>query len=134
MIEVTETAVLNLIESTRRALTSLRELGVGIHIDDFGTGCSSISVLRDLPVTGVKLDLRFVHDLTTGDSHDNALAQGLSGLLKGLHLTGIAEGIETQTQAETLLAQGWECGQGYYFGSPGPMPVTNRLTARQHQR
>ena len=134
VIEVTETAVLNLIESTRRALTSLRELGVGIHIDDFGTGCSSISVLRDLPVTGVKLDLRFVHDLTTGDSHDNALAQGLSGLLKGLHLTGIAEGIETQTQAETLLAQGWECGQGYYFGSPGPMPVTNRLTARQHQR
>jgi diguanylate cyclase (GGDEF)-like protein/PAS domain S-box-containing protein len=128
VLEVTETAVLNLIESTRRALTSLRELGVGIHIDNFGTGYSSISVLRDLPVTGVKLDLRFVHELTAGDSQDNALAQGLSGLVKGLHLTGIAEGIETQTQAEILRAQGWECGQGYYFGGPSPMPVTSRFT------
>jgi diguanylate cyclase (GGDEF)-like protein/PAS domain S-box-containing protein len=128
VLEVTETAVLNPNVSTRRALTSLRELGVGIHIDDFGTGYSSISVLRDLPVTGVKLDLRFVHDLTTGDSQDNALAQGLSGLVKGLHLTGIAEGIETQTQAEILRAQGWECGQGYYFGRPAPMPVTSRFT------
>jgi diguanylate cyclase (GGDEF)-like protein/PAS domain S-box-containing protein len=128
VLEVTETAVLNPNVSTRRALTSLRELGVGIHIDDFGTGYSSISVLRDLPVTGVKLDLRFVHDLTTGDSQDNALAQGLSGLVKGLHLTGIAEGIETQTQAEILRAQGWECGQGYYFGRPAPTPVTSRFT------
>jgi EAL domain-containing protein (putative c-di-GMP-specific phosphodiesterase class I) len=128
VLEVTETAVLNPNVSTRRALTSLRELGVGIHIDDFGTGYSSISVLRDLPVTGVKLDLRFVHDLTTGDSQDNALAQGLSGLVKGLHLTGIAEGIETQTQAAILRAQGWECGQGYYFGRPAPMPVTSRFT------
>jgi EAL domain-containing protein (putative c-di-GMP-specific phosphodiesterase class I) len=57
-----------------------------------------------------------------------ALAQGLSGLVKGLHLTGIAEGIETQTQAEILRAQGWQCGQGYYFGRPGPMPVTSRFT------
>jgi EAL domain-containing protein (putative c-di-GMP-specific phosphodiesterase class I) len=79
-------------------------------------------------VTGVKLDLRFVHDLTTGVSQDNALAQGLSGLVKGLHLTGIAEGIETQIQAEILRAQGWEYGQGYYFGRPGPIPVTSRFT------
>ncbi|WP_156109929.1 bifunctional diguanylate cyclase/phosphodiesterase, partial [Cryobacterium sp. MLB-32] len=64
VIEVTETAVLNLIESARQALETLRELGVGLHLDDFGTGYSSISVLRDLPVTGVKLDLRFVQDLT----------------------------------------------------------------------
>jgi diguanylate cyclase (GGDEF)-like protein/PAS domain S-box-containing protein len=134
VIEVTETAVLNLVDSTRRALTSLRELGVGIHIDDFGTGYSSISVLRDLPVTGVKLDLRFVHDLTTGDSQDNALAQGLSGLVKGLHLTGIAEGIETQTQAEILLAQGWECGQGYYFGRPGLYACQEPFHPRQNRR
>ena len=124
VIEVTETAVLSLVDSARHALASLRGLGVGIHLDDFGTGYSSISVLRDLPVTGVKLDLRFVHDLTAGDSQANALTQGLCGLVEGMHLIGIAEGIETQMQADILRAQGWECGQGYYFGRPAALPVT----------
>ncbi|HEY8653902.1 MAG TPA: PAS domain S-box protein [Dermatophilaceae bacterium] len=125
VIEVTETAVLNLVDSARNALASLRGLGVGIHVDDFGTGYSSISVLRDLPVTGVKLDLRFVHDLTTGGSQANALSQGLSGLVNGMHLTGIAEGIETRMQADILRAQGWECGQGFYFARPAAIPVTH---------
>ncbi|NYI41345.1 putative bifunctional diguanylate cyclase/phosphodiesterase [Demequina lutea] len=125
VIEVTETAVLSLVDSARTALTSLRELGIGIHIDDFGTGYSSISVLRDLPVTGVKLDLRFVHDLTAGNSQANALAEGVNGLVKGMHLTGIAEGIETQMQADILRDQGWEHGQGYYFGKPTTTPVTH---------
>jgi diguanylate cyclase (GGDEF)-like protein/PAS domain S-box-containing protein len=124
VIEVTETAVLNLPDSAKEALVYLRSLGVGIHVDDFGTGYSSISLLRDLPVTGVKLDLRFVHDLTTGDSLANALAQGLSGLVNGMHLTGIAEGIETEMQAGILLGLGWQYGQGYYFGRPAAVPVT----------
>jgi diguanylate cyclase (GGDEF)-like protein/PAS domain S-box-containing protein len=128
VIEVTETAVLNLGDSARHAITSLHGLGVGIHVDDFGTGYSSISVLRDLPVTGVKLDLRFVHDLTPGDSQANALAQGLGGLVNGLHLTGIAEGIETRTQADILRAHGWQFGQGYYFGKPAAMPVRDSFT------
>jgi diguanylate cyclase (GGDEF)-like protein len=122
VIEVTETAVLSLVDSARVALEFLRGLGVGIHLDDFGTGYSSISVLRDLPVTGVKLDLRFVQDLTSGESQANALAQGLSGLVNGMHLTGIAEGIETEMQADILRAQGWECGQGFYFGRPAAHP------------
>jgi diguanylate cyclase (GGDEF)-like protein/PAS domain S-box-containing protein len=125
VIEVTETSILSLVDSARVALETLRGLGVGIHLDDFGTGYSSISVLRDLPVTGVKLDLRFVHDLTAGDSQANALAQGVSGLVNGMHLTGIAEGIETQMQADILRAQGWQCAQGYYFGRPAAHPSPN---------
>jgi EAL domain-containing protein (putative c-di-GMP-specific phosphodiesterase class I) len=128
VMEVTETAALSLTDSAVNALVSLSGLGVGIHLDDFGTGYSSISVLRDLPVTGVKLDLRFVHDLTTGKSQANALANGLSGLVNGMNLTGIAEGIETEMQAHILRAQGWECGQGYYFGRPVAMPVTHVVT------
>jgi diguanylate cyclase (GGDEF)-like protein len=123
VLEVTETAVLNLFDSARDAFASLRGLGVGIHVDDFGTGYSSISLLRDLPVTGVKLDLRFVHDLTIGDSRANALTQGLSGLVNGLQLTGIAEGIENEMQADILRAQGWQCGQGYFFGRPVAIPT-----------
>jgi diguanylate cyclase (GGDEF)-like protein/PAS domain S-box-containing protein len=128
VIEITETAALAMTDSALHALESLRGLGVGIHLDDFGTGYSSISVLRDLPVTGVKLDLRFVHDLTTGPSQANALAQGLSGLVNGMNLTGIAEGIETEMQAHILRAQGWEHGQGYYFGRPAAMPISDQTT------
>ena len=124
VIEVTETAVLSLVDSAQVARASLRRLGIGIHLDDFGTGYSSMSVLRDLPVTGVKLDLRFVHDLTTADSQANAMTEGMSGLVKGMHLLGIAEGIETQMQADILRAQGWEYGQGFYFGKPAALPVT----------
>lgn len=57
IIEITETAMLSIVESTAGELLRLRDLGVGIHVDDFGTGFSSISILRDLPVTGLKLDL-----------------------------------------------------------------------------
>ena len=128
VIEITETAALDLADFALKALRNLSGLGVGIHLDDFGTGYSSISVLRDLPVTGVKLDLRFVHDLTSGKSQANALAHGLSTLVNGMHLTGIAEGIETQMQAHILRTQGWECGQGYYFGRPATMPISDQTT------
>ena len=122
VVEVTETAVLSLVDTTHRDLAALRELGVGIHVDDFGTGFSSISLLRDLPVTGLKLDATFVRDLTDGDSPANALAAGVAGLAQGLLLVGVAEGIETAEQATTLLGQGWTHGQGYLFGRPEPVP------------
>ncbi len=122
VVEVTETAVLSLVDTTHADLAALRELGVGIHVDDFGTGFSSISLLRDLPVTGLKLDATFVRDLTDGDSPANALAAGVAGLAQGLLLVGVAEGVETVEQAATLLGQGWTHGQGYLFGRPEPVP------------
>lgn len=121
VVEVTETAVLSQLDSTGEDLASLRDLGVGVHVDDFGTGFSSISLLRDLPVTGLKLDRSFVQSLTSDDSQANALSAGVAGLVHGLHLTGIAEGVETEAQWATLLSQGWEFGQGYLFGRPAPM-------------
>jgi diguanylate cyclase (GGDEF)-like protein/PAS domain S-box-containing protein len=126
VIEITETAALSMTDSALLALECLRGLGVGIHLDDFGTGYSSISVLRDVPVTGVKLDLSFVRGLTPGKSQANELAHGLSVLVNGMHLTSIAEGIETQLQARILGQQGWECGQGYYFGRPAAIPLSGQ--------
>jgi len=128
VIEITETAALSMADSALLALECLRGLGVGIHLDDFGTGYSSISVLRDVPVTGVKLDLSFVRDLTPGKSQANELTHGLSVLVNGMHLTGIAEGIETPMQADILGEQGWRCGQGYYFGRPAAIPISGRAT------
>lgn len=134
VVEVTETAVLSLLDSTRADLASLRDLGVGVQVDDFGTGFSSISLLRDLPVTGIKLDRTFVRDLTEGDSPANALAAGVAGLAQGLHLDGIAEGIETESQWEVLQAQGWTHGQGYLFGRPDPVPRGTSLDPAAFER
>jgi diguanylate cyclase (GGDEF)-like protein/PAS domain S-box-containing protein len=121
VIEVTETAILSVLNRTAPDLADLRNRGVGIHVDDFGTGYSSIALLRDLPVTGLKLDLSFTRHLTN-DSTARALAAGLAGLAAGLSLDCIAEGIETPEQAEILRAQGWTHGQGYLYGRPAPMP------------
>ncbi|MCB9412335.1 MAG: EAL domain-containing protein [Actinobacteria bacterium] len=124
-VEVTETAVLGALDSVRADLERLRALGVGVYLDDFGTGYSSIALLRDLPVTGLKLDRRFVGDLADevegGFAH--ALADGVATLMTGLGLEGIAEGIETPEQSDALTAQGWTLGQGYLFGRPAPLPA-----------
>ncbi len=125
-VEVTETAVLSVLDKTREDLTHLRDLGVGIHVDDFGTGYSSIALLRDLPVTGLKLDASFTWNLTA-DRTARVLASGLSGLAAGLGLMSIAEGIETPEQAAILVEQGWTHGQGYLFGRPGPEPASEIL-------
>jgi diguanylate cyclase (GGDEF)-like protein/PAS domain S-box-containing protein len=123
VLEVTETAVLALLDSTRDDLDRLRRHGVGLHVDDFGTGYSSIALLRELPVTGLKLDRSFVSDLTADDSPANALSRGLASLAGSLHLDGVAEGVETPEQADILREHGWPHGQGYWFGRPEAEPV-----------
>ena len=81
-------------------------------------------------MTGLKLDRSFVRDLTDGESPANALAAGVAGLAQGLHLVGVAEGIETEAQHRTLFEQGWTHGQGYLFGRPEAVPRTAALVHR----
>ena len=123
VLEVTETAVLSLLDSVHDDLVALRGLGMGLHVDDFGTGYSSIALLRDLPLTGLKLDRSFVNALTGDDSQANALSSGLAALARNLHLHGIAEGVETEEQADILRLHGWPYGQGYLFGRPEADPL-----------
>ena len=120
VVEVTETAVIALLDYAERSLTAVRAAGVGLHIDDFGTGFASLSLLRDLPATGIKLDRSFVSAMGPGGGSANALASGVAFLAAGLGLETIAEGIETEQQATMLRGQGWREGQGYLFGRPGP--------------
>lgn len=122
-VELTETAVLSSPAALRRDLLELRRLGVHVHVDDFGTGYSSIALLRDLPVTGLKLDLSFTR-LILKDSTARQLAAGLAALARGLDLVSIAEGVEEQAQVELLRSQGWSLGQGWLFGEAAPEPVT----------
>lgn len=121
VLEITETAVLNAHRDVATDLRSLRDRGLGVFLDDFGTGFSSLSMLRDLPVTGIKLDKSFVGALDDEDSFGSALARGVIALMDSLGLSGVAEGIEEESQAQRLAELGWQYGQGYLFGRPGPL-------------
>ena len=117
-IEITETTMLQLGEDSHRALHRIRDLGIGIDVDDFGTGYASVGLLRQVPVTGLKLDRSFVSPLDEPGAPGLPLVRGVAALAEGLGLQATAEGVETATQARLLLESGWTIGQGYLFGRP----------------
>lgn len=121
-IEITETTLLRLTPDAQRALATVRELGMALHIDDFGVGFASIGSLLQVPLTGLKLDRAFVSVLSNPTQADRDLVASIASMAKGLRLETIAEGIETAEQAELLREAGWERGQGYVFGMPAPLP------------
>ena len=98
-------------------LRSLRDMGVRISIDDFGTGFSSLSVLRVFPVDALKIDTSFVRGLVL-DPNDAAIAASVIALAKAMGLTVVAEGVENPAQLEFLRAQGCELWQGYLCCPP----------------
>ena len=106
--------------ATQHVLGELRELGVSLNLDDFGAGQSNLSWLQSLPITGIKIDPRFVASLdAAGDERDVAFVHVLIGLGHALGLSIVAEGVETEAQASALRAMGCELAQGYHFGYPG---------------
>jgi diguanylate cyclase (GGDEF)-like protein/PAS domain S-box-containing protein len=122
-IEVTETMLLHPTEAVMATIRQLADLGVRWYIDDFGTGYASITSLRDLPMSGLKLDRSFTYGITSNERTSTQLAQALVGLAEGLGLDTVAEGVETQAQADYLRSLGWRHGQGWLFGRPAPLPV-----------
>lgn len=120
-LELTETSVLHVDATVTAAMVHLAAFGVRWWVDDFGTGYSSISHLRDLPISGLKLDRSFTAGLTDRPSRNAVLARGLAGLAQGLGLDTVAEGVETPQQAQMLVEQGWQMGQGLLFGAAGPL-------------
>ncbi|MBW6436294.1 EAL domain-containing protein [Actinoplanes hulinensis] len=117
-IEITETAVFAggaALETVRE----LRELGVGVALDDFGTGHSSLTLLRTCPVTTLKVDKSFIDDLN-GTAEQEAIASSLSTIASTLGLRAVAEGVETQDQADRLHALGYRYAQGFHFSRPIP--------------
>jgi diguanylate cyclase (GGDEF)-like protein len=115
-----EIAEMSATQSERAAverLRDLREMGVRISIDDFGTGFSSVSVLKHFPVDALKIDTSFVRDLML-DPNDAAIAGAVVALAKSMGLTVVAEGVENPGQLEFLRAQGAEMWQGYLCCPP----------------
>ncbi len=133
-LEITETALMLDRIRTAAVLGSLRDMGVRIAVDDYGTGYSSLAYLRELPVDVLKLDKSFVIHLDS-DPLSAAIVQSTVGLAHSLALRIVAEGVETETAMGRLADYGCDFAQGFYLGAPQPADeLTPLLWHRNHRR
>ncbi len=119
IVEITESALTDNLEHAKIIANELKQLGCRIALDDFGTGYSSLLHLQSLPFDELKVDRSFVSNMT--DQRDSRkIVSAVVGLGQSLDLTTVAEGVETEQQAQMLLFMGCELGQGWLFGRPVP--------------
>jgi diguanylate cyclase (GGDEF)-like protein len=118
-IEITESMLLDDSPHCLEVLNSIRQLGVAIHMDDFGTGFSSLSYLRKFPISVIKIDKSFVDNALVNEA-DASLVRAIVMMGKSLDLQLVAEGIETRAQWILLKSMGCDFGQGYLLSRPLP--------------
>jgi EAL domain-containing protein (putative c-di-GMP-specific phosphodiesterase class I) len=118
-IEITESAVLADIDEAKATLERLHQMGVAISVDDFGTGYASLTYLRRLPLSELKIDRSFICDLGS-DRADDAIVDAIIAMAHRLHLTVVAEGVDQESQLAFLRSRRCELMQGYYFSPPVP--------------
>jgi EAL domain-containing protein (putative c-di-GMP-specific phosphodiesterase class I) len=132
-VEVTESVLSTDPEAAARALAQLRDLGLCLVIDDFGTGNSSLTALQRFPFRVLKIDRSFVGGIGIR-SADETIVTATVALAHGLGLSVVAEGVETTEQAEFLTRSGCEELQGYLLGRPAPANVIQRLLATERMK
>jgi diguanylate cyclase (GGDEF)-like protein/PAS domain S-box-containing protein len=116
-LEITESAVMENVETATRMLEQLRDLGVQLAMDDFGTGYSSLSNLHRFPINTLKIDRSFITRMVE-NSENAEIVRTISGLAQNLGMNVVAEGVETHEQLEILRGLNCEFGQGYLFSKP----------------
>ncbi len=130
-LEITESMLVDNLEETIEIMTRLKKRGVQFSLDDFGTGYSSLAYLKRLPLDQLKIDRAFVRDMLA-DAASSAIAQAIVSLSRAMHLSLLAEGVETEEQRASLDDLGCHAYQGYLF-SP-PVPVERFLSLLQAAR
>jgi EAL domain-containing protein (putative c-di-GMP-specific phosphodiesterase class I) len=128
-VEITESAAMEEAPLTEPVLEELSRLGVGLAIDDFGSGHSSLARLRRLPFDVLKIDQAFIRDVPD-DAETSAIVSSVIDLARGLGMTAVAEGVETQAQLDFLEARDCPMAQGHHLGPPLPGEEANDLLRR----
>jgi len=116
-LEITESIAAADPTLTVTVLSHLKHMGIGVILDDFGTGMTSLRGLRQFPIDALKIDRSLVREMQT-DRAASDIVELITSLAHKMNLKAIAEGIETSRQVEQLLQLGCEYGQGYYFSQP----------------
>ncbi len=116
-LEITENVLLEDDDTWVSRIRAIRDLGVGLAFDDYGTGYASLSLLKRFPLTRLKIDRSFVRDLVT-DPDDAAIVEAIVALGRQFNFAIIAEGVETGEQEQLLVKYGCEEAQGYLYGKP----------------
>lgn len=125
-LELTESVLVDNVETIISKMTTLKMKGVRFSLDDFGTGFSSLSYLKRLPLDQLKIDQSFVRDINS-DPNDAAIVRTVIALGQSLGLDVIAEGVETEEQKDFLATHGCEQYQGYLFSKPVALPDFEKL-------
>jgi len=115
-IEITESSLMD-VENSSRMLRKLHDVGFRISVDDFGTGFSSLSYLKRFPVNELKIDSSFIDGIAS-ETEDRSITTAIIAMARELGLKTVAEGIETESQHETLKILGCDIGQGYLYSKP----------------
>jgi len=118
-LELTETALMEDPDTAIRVLSYVQNIGIRVSVDDFGSGYSSFSYLRKIPIDFLKIDLSFTRDIGTSEDAD-VIVRAIINLAHTLKFKVIAEGVETQEQVKFLSDEGCDYLQGYFFGKPAP--------------
>jgi EAL domain-containing protein (putative c-di-GMP-specific phosphodiesterase class I) len=128
-LDITESLYIEALESNIAGLDELKRLGVRLSIDDFGVGYSSLSYLKRLPADTLKIDKSFVKGVGE-NAEDTAIVRMVIELAQTLGMMVVAEGVESEGQAEQLKEMGCDLGQGYYFSKPLPLEAVSKFLAR----
>ncbi|PHQ77635.1 MAG: hypothetical protein COB75_02275 [Idiomarina sp.] len=130
-LELTEQVFIENIQSHTNFMHAVRDNGMSLAIDDFGVGYSSLSYLKNFPVTSLKIDRSFINDLP--DNEDDAvIVQTIINLARNLNIQLVAEGIETPEQVDFLMSRECGVGQGYLFSRPLPAEKITELLENYH--
>ena len=130
VVEITESALFNNLERARKIAIELREMGCMLALDDFGTGYSSLLHLQTLPFDVLKIDRSFISSMTD-ERESRKIVAAIVGLGHSLGLTTVAEGVETEEQAEILLQLDCEMVQGWLYGRPSTADRIPHLVAAE---
>lgn len=129
VLEVTESALMENVEHVRALLTSLRDAGITIALDDFGAGYSSLGQLRKLPIDVLKIDRALVPDVAA-EAESASITRAIITMAASLRLQVLAEGVETRSQVEMLTSSGCHLMQGYFLSRPLPESELVKLLRR----